>query len=148
LIGWTAYRAWDGTRLALRLQCGVLRLDPRPERTGMQSPLKHRTSFSRWFRMRQPTPRRLRSPTHVHRTLVVIDADAAQDVTRANTPRREGAMMTASQLADPLATAMVQHFSDRFQGNVDAAAAGFRRQTTLLVEAETMLGGASLAPPI
>jgi hypothetical protein len=82
---------------------------------------------------------------HVHGTLDVIDAQVAKDTTRAYTLGRAGAMMTATQLADPLALAIIQQFPERFPGDPNASDADFRRQTALLVQADTMLGGAVLS---
>ncbi|MBV9546610.1 MAG: hypothetical protein JOY61_19750 [Chloroflexi bacterium] len=82
---------------------------------------------------------------HVHGTLDVIDAQAAKDVTRAYTLGRAGATMTANMLGDPLALSIIQEFPERFPGDPNATDAGFRRQTALLVQADTILGGAVLS---
>lgn len=82
---------------------------------------------------------------HVHGTLDVIDAQVAKDTTRAYTLGREGALMTATELGEPLATAIIEQFPERFPGTLDDPDAGFRRQVSLLVQADTILGGTQLA---
>jgi len=81
---------------------------------------------------------------HVHGTLAVIDAQVANDLPRAFTLGRQGAMMTAQNLADPLAVAIVRQFPERFPGDLDDPNVAFRRQVTLLVHADTMLSGVAL----
>jgi hypothetical protein len=85
---------------------------------------------------------------HVHGTLDVIDAQVAKDLPRAFTLGRQGALMTANELGDPLALAIVQQFPGRFPGEANAPDATFRRQTSLLVQADTILGGAALAAAV
>jgi hypothetical protein len=51
---------------------------------------------------------------HVQGTLEVIDAQAARDFTRVYSLAREGATMSATGLADPLALAIASQFPDRF----------------------------------
>jgi hypothetical protein len=82
---------------------------------------------------------------HVHGTLDVIDAQVAKDLPRAFTLGRQGALMTANELGDPLALAIVRQFPGRFPGDANAPDATSRRQTSLLVQADTILGGAALA---
>jgi len=57
-------------------------------------------------------------------------------------------MMTAMNLADPLAVSIVRQFPERFPGDLDAPDAGFRRDVALLVHADTMLGGVALSAAV
>jgi len=85
---------------------------------------------------------------HVHGTLAVIDAQVANDLPRAFMLGREGAMMTALNLADPLAVAIARQFPERFPGDLEDPNLAFRRQVTLLVHADTMLSGVELSAAV
>lgn len=72
-----------------------------------------------------------------------MDAQAAKNLTQAYTLGRMGGMMTATELGDPLASAIVEQFPDRFPRDPNSAEAGFLSHTSILVQAYTLLGGAA-----
>jgi hypothetical protein len=82
---------------------------------------------------------------HVHGTLDVIDAQAAKDVTRAYVLGRQGAMMTALDLADPIAQAILKQKPERFTGTSTGSNGARERQFSLLLQGHVFLSGAALA---
>jgi len=72
----------------------------------------------------------------------VIDAQAAKDYARAYAAERT-AVAHMQMIADPLASAIVKQYPDKFTGKADAAAAGLRTTLNLGLREHAYLAGAA-----
>jgi len=79
---------------------------------------------------------------HVVTLKEVIDAQAAKDYTRAYAAER-AAVAHMQMIADPLASAIVKQYPDKFTGKADAAAAGLRTTLNLGLREHAYLAGAA-----
>jgi hypothetical protein len=79
---------------------------------------------------------------HVVTLKDVIDAQASKDYARAYTAER-GAVAHMQMIADPLASAIVKQYPDKFIGKADAAAAGLRTTLNLGLREHAYLAGAA-----
>ena len=79
---------------------------------------------------------------HVVTLKEVIDAQAAKDYTRAYAAER-AAVAHMQMIADPLASAIVKQYPDKFAGKADAAAAGLRTTLNLGLREHAYLAGAA-----
>jgi hypothetical protein len=79
---------------------------------------------------------------HVVTLKEVIDAQAAKDYTRAYAAERS-AVAHMQMIADPLASAIVKQYPDKFTGKADAAAAGLRTTLNLGLREHAYLAGAA-----
>ena len=79
---------------------------------------------------------------HVVTLKDVIDAQASRDYARAYAAER-GAVAHMQMIADPLASAIVKQYPDKFTGKTDAAAAGLRTTLNLGLREHAYLAGAA-----
>src|SRR5215475_5336773 len=79
---------------------------------------------------------------HVVTLKDVIDAQASKDYARAYAAER-GAVAHMQMIGDPLASAIVQQYPDKFTGKADAAAAGLRTTLNLGLREHAYLAGAA-----
>ena len=79
---------------------------------------------------------------HVVTLKEVIDAQAAKDYTRAYAAER-AAVAHMQMIADPLASAIVKQYPDKFTGKADAAAASLRTTLNLGLREHAYLAGAA-----
>jgi len=79
---------------------------------------------------------------HVVTLKDVIDAQASRDYARAYAAER-GAVAHMQMIADPLASAIVKQYPDKFTGKADAAAAGLRTTLNLGLREHAYLAGAA-----
>jgi hypothetical protein len=79
---------------------------------------------------------------HVVTLKDVIDAQASKDYARAYAAER-GAVAHMQMIADPLASAIVKQYPDKFTGKADAAAAGLRTTLNLGLREHAYLAGAA-----
>ena len=79
---------------------------------------------------------------HVVTLKDVIDAQASKDYTRAYAAER-AAVAHMQMIADPLASAIVKQYPDKFTGKADAAAAGLRTTLNLGLREHAYLAGAA-----
>ena len=79
---------------------------------------------------------------HVVTLKDVVDAQAAKDYTRAYAAER-AAVAHMRMIADPLTSAIVKQYPDKFTGKADAAAAGLRTALNLGLREHAYLAGAA-----
>jgi phage terminase small subunit len=79
---------------------------------------------------------------HVVTLKDVIDAQASRDYARAYAAER-GAVAHMQMIADPLASAIVKQYPDKFTGKADAAVAGLRTTLNLGLREHAYLAGAA-----